>query len=136
MVGMIEPTTVWAVRIGLSNEDARGRLSIEGEHLVFELHEEAGTLRLPLKGIRKARRLRGSPVLVVECEEEAGPARFAFFFTKPPPMPGKKAGTSREPRHRTRRRTITYLQTSNADRKGLVKDWERAVREAVAGSRD
>jgi hypothetical protein len=33
---MVAPVTVWAVRIGVSNEDAEGTLTLEESHLVFD----------------------------------------------------------------------------------------------------
>ena len=127
---VIEPVTAWGVRIGVSDKDAKGRLSLDETELVFDLATEEGTLRIPLENITKAKRIRGSPVLVVDSVEGEKPVRFAFFFVKPPPLRRE----SQERKSRVRRKAVTYLQTTNTSRKELVKEWETAVQEAVARS--
>jgi hypothetical protein len=127
---VIEPVTAWGVRIGVSDKDAKGRLSLGETELVFDLATEEGTLRIPLENITKVKRLRGSPVLVVDSREGEKVARFAFFFVKPPPLRRE----THERRGKVRRRAVTYLQTTNASHKEALKAWETAVQEATARS--
>jgi len=130
MCHMIEPVTLWAVRIGVSDQDAEGKLSLEPGALVFDLADEEGTLRIPLENIRKAKRIKGSPILLVDSVEKERPVRFAFYFVKPPPLHPE----GRESKGRVKRKAVGYLQTANAERKDLVRDWEKAVREAKAAA--
>lgn len=127
---MVEPTKVWAVRVGVSDHDAEGVLRLEEEDLVFDLAAGAGTLRLPLRDVTRARRVRGSPVLVVDSDSGGKKTRFAFFFVKPPPLHSETG----DARRKVRRKAVTYLQTSNAQSKDQVKGWEAAVRAAVRPS--
>ena len=124
--GVVDPVQVWAVRLGNPESESKGRLALEDDALVFRLSE--GELRLPLADIRKARRIRGSPVLTVDVEENARPVRFAFYFVEPPPLQPK----GRESKGRARRRGTGYLAMAAPRYKGLIQEWERAIREAVA----
>ena len=122
---MVAPVTVWAVRIGVSNEDAEGTLALEETHLVFSIAE--GSLRIPLAEIGKVKRVLGSPVLMVD-QKGAKPARFAFFFVKPPPL---EPQGPRQSKRKARRQGTAYLSTKNRSKKAVVVDWERDVRAAV-----
>jgi hypothetical protein len=125
---MIEPVTVWAVRIGVSDRETEGRLSLEPAALVFDLANEEGALRIALRDVRKARRVRGSPILVVDSIEEKRQIRFAFYFVKPPPL----VPQGRESKGRVKRKAVGYLQTANGHMKDVVREWEQAVRRAMA----
>lgn len=114
------PATVWAVRLGASLEDTEGTLTLGDSDLVFAA--EDGELRIPLETIRRAKRIRGSPVLRVEQQSSEGRADFAFYFSKPPPLPGPH-----ESKRKTRRRAVGYLGMSNRERKSLLKKWESAI---------
>lgn len=128
MFPMIKPVTVWAVRISVSEEDVEGKLSLEPGALVFELPDEESKLRIPLADVRKARRIRGSPILIVDSTEKGQRVRFAFYFVKPPPLHPE----GRESKGRVKRKAVGYLQTANGQKKELVRDWETAVRQAMA----
>jgi hypothetical protein len=123
---VIASARVWAVRISVSTEDAEGTLSLETDHLIFSIEE--GTLRIPLAEVTKVRRVRGSPVLMVDqMREGRDPARFAFFFVKPPPLEPE----GRTSKRRTRRKSTAYLSTQNQNKKDLVKAWEEAVKKGA-----
>jgi hypothetical protein len=130
---MVAPETVWAVRIGVSNDDAKGMLTLEETHLVFAIEE--GSLRIALAEITKVKRVFGSPILMVN---QAGdkPAKFAFFFVKPPPLEPQKP---RQTKRKVRKQGTAYLGQSNRELKPLLIAWERDLREAIgraeAGSR-
>lgn len=128
---MVAPARAWGVRLGVTNEDAEGTLYLEDDVLLFDLTHDAGVLEIPLQRIRKVKRLRGSPVLLVDSAEEDRTARFAFYFVKPPPL--KPVG--RESKRRAKRQAVTYLQQSNFRQVDRIKEWESALREAVAGSK-
>jgi hypothetical protein len=77
--------------------------------------------------IAKVKRVLGSPVLMVDQTGEK-PARFAFFFVKPPPLEPQKP---RQTKRKMRKQGTAYLSNQNRDKKSLVMDWERDVRSAV-----
>lgn len=126
----IQPVTVWAVRIGVSDRDAEGKLSLEPTALVFDLADGEGTLRIALEDVRKAKRIWGSPILIVDAAEQTRPVRFAFYFVKPPPL----VPQGRESKGRVKRKAVGYLQTANGRMKDTVRAWEKAVQEAVAAA--
>lgn len=129
MKGVIAPTTVWAVRIGVSNEDAEGTLSLEQDHLVFTIEE--GSLQIPLASVRRVRRVRGSPVMLVDQNEGGRVAKFAFFFAKPPPLEPE----GRTTRRRNRRSSMSYLGMANRARKESVAKWVRAIKQAAEAAK-
>ena len=141
---MPSPITVWTVELepGSSLKEVQGSLALETEALVFTPREGGSERRYPLAEIARARRLRGSPVLLLVHEPSLGPRRTAFYFVQPPPLVppdesrkavlGPLAGGS--PR-KVRRRNASYLGISNRQKKQILREWERAVQEALAAER-
>ena len=128
---LIQPVTVWAVRMGVSAREAKGKLSLEPAALVFDLANEEGALRIALDDIRKAKRIRGSPILTVDAVQNKRRVRLAFYFVKPPPL----VPQGRESKGRVKRKAVGYLQTANGHVRDLVLEWETAVQEAVSAAR-
>lgn len=128
-LGAPDPVTAWAVRLGASDQDVRGTLELEAEALVFTMTEAA--LTIALVDIRKAKRTRGSPILVVEHLQDGALARHAFFFAKPPPLKSPEGKSKRK----TARKSIMYLQQRNQELKAEVAGWEKAVSAAAKASR-
>ena len=142
---MPSPVTVWTVELepGSSLKEVQGSLALETEALVFTPREGHGSeRRYPLAEIARARRLRGSPVLLIVHDPSLGPRRTAFYFVQPPPLVppdesrkavlGPLAGGS--PR-KVRRRNASYLGISNRQKKQVLREWERAVQEALTAER-
>ena len=120
---MLEPTTVWAARLGSPDEGIKGFLILETEHVSFTSDLSNVEIRIPLTEVRRVRRIFGSPVIVIEHEG----AVVAFYFAQPPPVI-----STRQPleRRRQRGRTLSYLGGTNAERRRDIKRWVRAIREA------
>jgi hypothetical protein len=138
---MPEATTVWAVDlIREPKKDREGILSLQPGHLVFEPRAPgAAPLRIPLSTIRRARRLRGSPVLLVVHERNGVAVDTAFYFVQPPPLEpvvgrGERPtplSFGRASKRRARRQNVGYLGMSNREKREHVAEWARAVTEAV-----
>jgi hypothetical protein len=138
---MPEATTVWAVDlIREPRKDREGTLSLQPDDLVFEPRAPgAAPLRIPLSNIRRARRLRGSPVLLVVHERNGVTAETAFYFVQPPPLePVVGRGERPTPlsfgrgsKRRARRQNVGYLGMSNRGKREHIAEWERAVTEAM-----
>ncbi len=139
---MVEATTVWEVELrpGGSMDGRKGSLRLEVADLVFEPTGGASPRRIALSDVRKARRLRGSPVLLVIHTMGGDTARTAYYFSKPPPLHGSPVPTQERPsvlamrentKRHVRRQNVGYLGTSNRQKKELVASWERAVRAAM-----
>jgi hypothetical protein len=141
-----EAVTVWAVELGegSSQTEVKGVLSLDRETLRFTpAREGRAPIEVPLTEVVKTRRLRGSPVLLVQRRREGGPLRTAFYFVQPPSLEaylGQQTGGTvlsslRNPKRKARRQNVGYLGTMNRAKKAELAEWERAVREAVAAAR-
>lgn len=136
-----EATTVWAVDlIREPKKDRQGTLSLESHHLVFEPRAAGtGALRIPLAAIRKVRRLRGSPVLLVVHDRNGRTDDTAFYFVQPPPLEpvlgqGERPtplSFGRASRRRARRQNVGYLGFSNRSKREQIDEWVAAVLEAI-----
>lgn len=133
---------VWAVELTRDApvEEVEGSLALEAEALVFTPKDGARpTRRLALTSLRRVRRLRGSPVLMVVRDEGGLPARTAFYFVQPPPLDRPRSdrsgfgGFPRNPQRKARRQNAGYFGVWNQEKKAIVREWERAVRRALPG---
>jgi hypothetical protein len=137
---------VWAVELakGVEPDEIKGTLELSEAALLFTpLDETRPALRIGVTDIRKVRRLRGSPVLMVERTMPAGSRRTAFYFAQPPPLnaflgttPERPTGLAafRSPKRKARRDNVNYLGLTNREKKQTVAEWVRAVRDAMADS--
>jgi len=147
MWAMPETTRVWAVELtkGDPSREIEGRLSLDAQDLRFEPAAEGRpTLTLPLDRIAQVRRLRGSPVLMVVCQQPEREIRTAFYFVQPPPLAAFTEPVSesripmptlRNPKRKARRDNVGYLGLMNREKKAELVEWVRAVRAAVASAR-
>ena len=138
--------TVWAVELAkdVEPDEIKGTLELTGAALLFTPLDEARPgLRIALTDIVKVRRLRGSPVLMVERTIATGPRRTAFYFAQPPPLNALLGTTTerpsglaafRSPKRKARRDNVNYLGLTNREKKETLEEWVRAVREAMANS--
>ena len=135
---MATSVTVWIVPLGRgeSMEGVKGSLAIVDDRLEFTPSDDPlGVKRWSLADVTRARRLRGSPVLLVELGPDA--ERVAFYFVPPPPLqpPDEplrpSLGFGRPTKRRMRRRNVTYLGMANRDLRELLREWEVRVRAAV-----
>jgi hypothetical protein len=136
--------TVWAVELGkdVEPDEIMGTLELAGQALLFTPSDEARTpLRFPISEIGKVRRLRGSPVLMVERRSPSGTRRTAFYFVQPPPLNAilgttveRPSGLAafRNPRRKARRDNVGYLGTMNREKKATIDEWVRAVKAAAS----
>ncbi|MFL5766419.1 MAG: hypothetical protein ACJ758_01070, partial [Actinomycetota bacterium] len=106
-------------------------IALEEEALVFESSDGSPGERIALADVRRAKRIRGSPVLVVHYITASEEARAAFYFAKPPPI--EPEGVKKR---KARRQAVHYLEMSNVDIKDEVRAWERAIRDAMKTARE
>jgi hypothetical protein len=129
---MGDSVTTWLVQLGIGDTtEIKGTLSLEDEAVRFA-DEEGNEARIPLESIRRVRRVRLSPIIVVLHEGDDGPARTAFYFVKPPPL--EPPATSRTSRRRSKRTNTNYLSREAVDRKPEIKAWATRIRAAAARS--
>jgi hypothetical protein len=143
---MPEPTTAWMVHLmrGITPQDVRGILSTDGDALVFAA-DEGGSFRLAFVDVRRVKRLRMSPVLLLHWQREGAERHTAFYFTPPPPLPdsGKTApedgpaplrAALTSSTRRRRRRNSVYLSTVGGQLRPTLVEWEAELRERIAAA--
>ncbi|HSL67189.1 MAG TPA: hypothetical protein VK977_03410 [Actinomycetota bacterium] len=143
---MPEAVTVWMVELspGPAGQERRGTLGLQPDVITFVPSDGSEDVRIPLARVRKARRLRGSPVLVVTHDAGGRAVRTAFYFAQPPPLEELRGEGAERPaplgfrkssRRRARRQNIGYLGTWNRQLKADIEEWEQEIRDAVGGRR-
>jgi hypothetical protein len=140
-----EPTTVWMVHLaeGVAPVDVRGTLEADTEELRFTSDSGEG-FALAYVSVRRAKRLRMSPVLLVSWDRGEGVRQTAFYFAPPPPIEpmlrsasdeirrsGGFAPLTRPSRRRQRRKNSVYLSTAVGELRPVVVEWADEVRRGV-----
>lgn len=135
------PTNVWEVDLVRGRiDERRGTLTLEADALVFRPDDErVGERRIRIGAITRVKRLLASPVLLVRHAAGAASLETAFYFVEPPRL--RPADDARAPRfttgkRRTRREGAARLVGANRALRAELKDWERRLRDAVAGRID
>ncbi|MDP9241618.1 MAG: hypothetical protein M3O84_00410 [Actinomycetota bacterium] len=128
----MEKTQVWAVRLSGVQREVKGSIHLEEGSLLFHAADGSPGDRIPATDLRRVRRVRGSPVLVIHYVTASGDATAAFYFTKPPPVEPPEGVRKRK----ARRQAIHYLEMSNMNKKEQVKEWHRALKEAMRTAQD
>jgi hypothetical protein len=143
---VVEPVTVWMVHLGLGDgkkpAEVRGTLSLGDEGLEFVERKSGADVRFDYTSIHRAKRLRGSPVLLVDWRKGEEHRKTAFYFSQPPPLEPVPRTASIEPRgplgpftratpskRQVARMNLGYLHSTSAVQKDVVKAWARAVSE-------
>jgi hypothetical protein len=150
----MKPITVWMVHLGRdqADRDIKGSLAIQEGALTFSDPASGADLSFPFGTIQRAKRLRASPVLMLEWGVDGESRRTAFYFIQPPPLKPPEPGTVALPGDpfNTRRRTgplgsmrsgkrrhvksnVHYLQTTGIKKKDLIQAWVDAVNAGRAG---
>jgi len=136
----MEPVTVWRVQLRRGDvRDREGVLRLESDALVFEDRASASATRVAFTTIRSARRVKGSPLLIVVHDEADGRAETAFYFSQPPPLEiaergsagttamgrplGPFAAVRRTSKRRHQRENVKYLTTKAGGLKSTIQSW-------------
>lgn len=141
---MPEDVKVWMVRLdrGQADADIQGTLVMRDDAVVFTDSRSSAQTRFPLVGLRKPKRVRGSPILILVDRSETVTRRTAFYFSQPPPLRPPEPGTTslpgaglnsrpmgplgamrRSSKRRHMRTNIGYLTTMNANHKTVIDAW-------------
>jgi hypothetical protein len=149
---VIEAATVWMVHLGTgpSPPEIRGTLTLGDEGLEFVHRKTGATERFAYGTIRRARRIRGSPVLLIDWRALEEERKTAFYFSQPPPLAPVPGSASLEPRgplgaftrttptkRQIARMNLGYLRSTSVAHRNTVRAWARAVEERTdrGGSR-
>jgi hypothetical protein len=142
---VIEPTEVWMVHLRTGDKPAeiRGTLSMGDGGLMFAERKTGADLVFAFDAIDRAKRIRGSPVLLIDWLHEGAKRRTAFYFSQPPPlepMPGSASTLDgRGPlgpfmrttptKRQVARMNLGYLRSTSVSNKKAVQRWVDAVNE-------
>lgn len=141
---MPEPTTVWMVRLRKGEmAERKGLLSLDADGIVFHDGSLTRSHTFPFEEVRRARRVKGSPILIVTHRDERGQVETAFYFTEPPPLQpadpfsvAETEGRSLSPfaamrrtsKRRHMRQNVGYLTARSGPRKEEIQDWVDEIR--------
>jgi hypothetical protein len=119
---------------GGGTSEQKGTLSLEEDAVVFDFAGSLERQHIPLAATKKAKRLRGSPVLLLTWTQNGRSRSTAFYFVQPPPLrppdlteidrarPG--FGMIGRPTKRRQQRTnVRYLQTMGGGHKPVIQAW-------------
>ena len=123
--------------------EVRGTLSLGKHGLEFVERKTGADVDFEYRSIRKAKRIRGSPVLMVDWRTDGEDRKTAFYFSQPPPLePMPRSPTIEPPRgplgpftratpskRQVARMNLGYLRSTSASNKGVVRAWAEAVTE-------
>jgi hypothetical protein len=144
---------VWMVELERGNPGERkGMLFLEDDAVRFEDERSGVVTRVALTTIRRARRNRGSPILLIDHDHDGATRKLAFYFSQPPPLAPPEPGAAPPPgmglssrpvgafgamrrtsKRRHMRSNIGYLTTSNATKREVIEGWVAEIREGIAG---
>jgi hypothetical protein len=153
MGAVLEPVTVWMVHLerGGDLQDEKGTLRMEEDALVFASKRSEAVTRFPFSATRGAKRVLGSPVLVVRWRDGDVRRETAFYFAQPPPlrradtpMTERQALRTQRPslfgmargqsRRAQRKDAIRYLTARSADSRDSIGPWAKAITERARGA--
>jgi hypothetical protein len=144
-----EPAIVWMVHLGVGIPpiDVRGTLRLGDAALEFAGVRPGGDARIEYAAISRTKRIRGSPVLLVDWRQEGTKRRTAFYFSQPPPLtPVPRSPTIAPPgplgpftratpsRRQVARMNLGYLRSTSVTSRAVLREWERAVSERAGGA--
>jgi hypothetical protein len=152
MGAMVRSDTVWMVhlRTGLEPTEIKGTIRLSDDALEFEASKTADVSRFPYAQTRRARRLRASPVLMLEWNDGRESRRTAFYFVPPPPLrpaddtlpgsgvdgrpPGPLAMLRGGGKRKHTRNNATYLTSQAGTMRGRVQAWADDVSDRITST--
>lgn len=149
---VVEPVVVWMVHLGLGTgtkpPEVRGTLTLGEIGLEFVERKTGADARFDYASIRRAKRVRGSPVLLVDWRKEGEDRKTAFYFSQPPPLEPVSRSARIDPRgplgpftratpskRQVARMNLGYLRSTSAANKRVVQAWADAVSERASRAR-
>lgn len=141
---VVEPVEVWMVHLGAGSKppEVRGTLTLGEEGLEFVERKTGADVMFDFGSIRRAKRIKGSPVLLVDWRKDGEDRKTAFYFSQPPPLDAVPRSPTIEPRgalgpftratpskRQVARMNLGYLRSTSATNKKVVRAWAEAVTE-------
>jgi hypothetical protein len=141
---VVEPVDVWMVHLGARSKqlEVRGTLTLGERGLEFVERKTGADVGFAYRSIRRAKRIRGSPVLLVDWRKDGEDRKTAFYFSQPPPLEPVPRSATIDPRgplgpftratpskRQVARMNLGYLRSTSATTKHVVRAWAEAVSE-------
>jgi hypothetical protein len=141
---VVEPIEVWMVHLGARSKppEVRGILTLGEEGLEFVERKTGADVKFDFGSIRRAKRIKGSPVLLVDWRKDGEDRKTAFYFSQPPPLDAVPRSPTIEPRgalgpftratpskRQVARMNLGYLRSTSATNRKVVRAWAEAVTE-------
>jgi len=141
---VVEPVDVWMVHLGGRSRptEVRGTLSLGERSLEFLERKTGVDVRFDYGAIRRAKRIRGSPVLVVDWRKDDQDRKTAFYFSQPPPLEPLPRSATIDPRgplgpftratpskRQVARMNLGYLRSTGGESKRVIRAWAEEVTE-------
>jgi hypothetical protein len=127
--------------------EVRGTLRLGETSLEFTAVDGGADAAIDYPSIRKAKRIRGSPVLLVDWVDEGTRHRTAFYFSQPPPLapeprspsvvtPGPLGPFTRATptKRQLARMNLGYLRSTSIENRAALREWAEAVAERAGGA--
>ena len=125
--------------------EVRGTLALGEVGLEFVERKTGADVRFDYGSILRAKRIKGSPVLLVDWRKEGQDRKTAFYFSQPPPLEPVPRSATIDPRgplgpftratpskRQVARMNLGYLRSTSAANKKVVRAWAEAVTERAA----
>ena len=148
---VVEPVVVWMVHLGLElgrgkkPAEVRGTLTLGESGLEFVERKTGADVRFDYASIRRAKRVKGSPVLMVDWRKGGEDRKTAFYFSQPPPLEPAPRSATIDPRgplgpltratpskRQVARMNLGYLRSTSVGKKKIVQAWAEAVSERAS----
>jgi hypothetical protein len=141
---VVEPVVVWMVHLGAGAKprEVKGTLTLGGNGLEFVERKTGVDVRFDYGSIRRAKRIKGSPVLLIDWRKDDEDRKTAFYFSQPPPLEPVPRSPSIDPpgplgpftratpsKRQVARMNLGYLRSSSSTTKHVVRAWAEAVSE-------
>jgi hypothetical protein len=149
---VVEPVIVWMVHLGIPGSgtkppEVRGTLTLGERGLEFVERKSGADVRFDYATIRRAKRVKGSPVLLVDWRKGEEDRKTAFYFSQPPPLEPVSRSATIDPRgplgpfaratpskRQVTRMNLGYLRSTSVRNKKVVQAWAEAVSERARGA--
>jgi len=126
-------TIVWLISARTTRDGVKGALTMTPEGLLFGPTSGAPETLFRHEEVRRAHRVRTSPVLELKLSADH-PRLVGLYFIEPPPL--KPAGPQLLGKRRARRQAVTTLLGSNASRRDIIDGWVQRIREKSGNQED
>ena len=136
------------LRRGFPPDEVEGTLSVDERGVLFE-REDGGTTAMAFTEVVAARRVRGSPILMLRWRQDGERRETAFYFAPPPPLgplDGRASASAGPPttvtsmfrrstKRKQRRDNTTYLATLGGSLRPVIDDFVEEMRSGIEAAK-